>query len=73
MYANLLESLKRKGISLIAAAAAVDMPEAIFKEKALNGGSFFIEEAFTLKRKLFPEPETSIAYLFERTDSKEAE
>lgn len=66
MYANLLDSLKRKGLSLNAAAAAVGMPEATFRTKAQDR-SFYFEEAIAIKRNLFPEMD--LAYLFEKTES----
>lgn len=64
MYANLSEAIKKKGISLNAAAAAIGMPEATFRTK-LNGRSFYVDEAFAVKRELFPEMD--LAFLFERT------
>ena len=64
MYANLIDSLKRKGISMNAAAAAAGMPEATFRTKAQDR-SFYFEEAMTIKRNLFPEMD--IMFLFEKT------
>ena len=64
MYANLLESLKKKGISLNAAAAAAGMPEATFRTKAQDR-SFYFEEAIRIRENLFPEMD--LIYLFEKT------
>lgn len=63
MYANLNECLKKKGISINAAAALVHMPEATFRTK-VQERSFSIEEAFVVKDNLFPELE--LRYLFEK-------
>jgi hypothetical protein len=63
MYANLEKSLKQKGLSVRAAAAAVGMPEATFRTK-LNERSFDVEEAFKIRDDLFPE--LDIFYLFEK-------
>ncbi|MBR1750241.1 MAG: DNA-binding protein [Ruminococcus sp.] len=68
MYANLIESLKKKGISLNAAAAATGMAEATFRTK-VQGRSFYFEEAVKIKKNLFPEMD--IFYLFEKVDVEE--
>lgn len=65
MYKNLLENLKKKGISINAAAAVIGMPEATFRTKAYER-SFYFEEAMKIKRNLFPEMD--ICYLFCRDD-----
>lgn len=65
MYVNLLENLRRKGISLNAAALAVGMPEATFRTKAQER-SFYVEEAFNIKENLFPE--LDFKYLFKKSD-----
>lgn len=65
MYTNLDNSLKQKGISLYAAASAIDMPEATFRTK-LQSRSFSVDEAFMVKRHLFPEMD--IFYLFKKDD-----
>ena len=64
MYENLTRELKRKGISVTAAAAAINMPEPTFRSK-LNGRSecgFTVEQAMSLKNSLFPEMD--FIYLF---------
>lgn len=68
MYANLLENLQRKGISINAAALAIGMPEATFRTK-IQDRSFYVEEAFYIKENLFPE--LDFKYLFKRTDEKQ--
>lgn len=68
MYANLLENLQRKGISINAAALAIGMPEATFRTKIQNR-SFYVEEAFYIKENLFPE--LDFKYLFKRADEKQ--
>lgn len=70
MYANLIDSLKKKGISINAAAAAAGMPEATFRTKAQER-SFYFEEAIMIKQNLFPEMDLN--YLFEKTDTKPVE
>lgn len=64
MYANLKDSLNKKGISVTAAAALVGMPEATFRTKTFDR-SFTIEEAFKIKDNLFPDMD--IRFLFDRT------
>lgn len=61
MYANLIDSLRKKGISINAAAAAIRMPESTFRTKA-NDRSFSVEEAYLIKDNLFPE--VDMRYLF---------
>ena len=61
MYANLVESLRKKGISINAAAAAISMPESTFRTKTKDR-SFSIEEAYAIKDNLFPEAD--MRYLF---------
>lgn len=68
MYANLLENLQRKGISINAAALAIGMPEATFRTK-IQDRSFYVEEAFYIKENLFPE--LDFKYLFKRADEKQ--
>lgn len=63
MYTNLIESLQKKGISLNAAAALVQMPEATFRTK-VQDRSFYIEEAMKIKDNLFPE--LDLRYLFKK-------
>ena len=65
MYANLSKELKKKGLSILAAANTLGMPEPTFRTK-VNDRSFSVEEAFAIKDNLFPE--FDIAYLFERND-----
>lgn len=65
MYANLLENLQRKGISINAAALAIGMPEATFRTK-VQDRSFYVEEAFYIKENLFPE--LDFKYLFKKSD-----
>lgn len=72
MYENLSNALKAKGLSFTAAASILNMPEPTFRAK-MNGKSqcgFSIEEAFSIKRNLFPE--LDIAYLFAKTESQSA-
>ena len=66
MYANLVDSMKKKGISFYAAAAAAGMPEATFRTK-VQDRSFYFEEAIKIKRNLFPEMD--LTFLFEKTES----
>jgi|GEM_PF-800358 len=65
MYQILLDNLKKKGISINAAATLIGMPEATFRTKAYDR-SFYFEEAMIIKRNLFPE--LDICYLFQRDD-----
>lgn len=68
LYENLSTALKSKGLSLNAAATILGMPEPTFRAK-LSGRSqcgFSIDEAFTIKRNLFPEMD--ISYLFARDE-----
>ncbi len=67
MYANLLENLQRKGISINAAALAIGMPEATFRTK-VQDRSFYVEEAFYIKENLFPE--LDFKYLFKKSDEE---
>lgn len=72
MYENLSNALKSKGLSFTVAAAILNMPEATFRAK-MNGKSqcgFSIEEAFSIKRNLFPE--LDIAFLFAKSESQTA-
>lgn len=69
MYENLTNELKRKGISVAAAAAAIDMPEPTFRSK-LYGRSecgFTVEQAMKLKNNLFPEMD--FIYLFTKSEN----
>ena len=66
MYANLNEHLKKKGLSMTAAANLLQMPEATFRTK-LQDRSFSVEEAFKIKSNLFPEMD--IFYLFQKESS----
>lgn len=63
MYTNLNDSLKRKGLSISAAAKLLSIPEATFRTK-LQERSFNVEEAIRIKENLFPE--LDIFYLFKR-------
>lgn len=65
MYRNLENELKRKGLSVNAAAAAIGMPEPTFRGKlSVKDRSFSIEEAIRIKLNLFPE--LDIMYLFKK-------
>ena len=65
MYKNLENELKRKGLSVNAAAAAIGMPEPTFRGKlSVKERSFSIEEAIKIKLNLFPE--LDIMYLFKK-------
>ena len=65
MYKNLLYSLQKKGISINAAAAAIQMPEATFRTKAQNR-SFYFEEALEIRDNLFPE--LDLRFLFKKDE-----
>ena len=68
MYSNLSAELKRKGLSINAAAAAIGMPEPTFRGKmSVPDRSFTIEEAVKIKMNLFPEMD--IVYLFQKEES----
>ena len=65
MYNHLAEALKKKGLSINAAAAAIGMPEPTFRGKmSVPDRSFSIEEAIKIKLNLFPEMD--IQSLFEK-------
>lgn len=66
MYANLHDSLKKKGLSVNATASAIKMPEATFRKKLFER-EFSIEEAYRIKDNLFPEMD--MRYLFEKTST----
>jgi hypothetical protein len=67
MYNHLAEALKKKGLSINAAAAAIGMPEPTFRGKmSVPDRSFSIEEAIKIKLNLFPEMD--IQFLFEKED-----
>lgn len=67
MYCNLENELKRKGLSVNAAAAAIGMPEPTFRGKlSIEDRSFSIEEAIRIKLNLFPE--LDIFYLFKQNE-----
>lgn len=68
MYANLRDSLNKKGLSLNAAAKIIGIPEPTFRTK-VQERSFSVEEAFLIKENLFPEMD--FAYLFKRSSDKE--
>lgn len=68
MYANLKDSLNKKGLSLNAAAKILGMPEPTFRTK-VHERSFSVEEAFLIKENLFPEMD--FAYLFKRSSDSE--
>lgn len=70
MYIHLENELKKKGISINAAAAAIGMPEPTFRGKMSLDRSFSIEEAIRIKMNLFPE--LDILYLFKNDDEKGA-
>ena len=61
MYNNLDKTLKENAFSFRAAAAAIGMSEATFRNK-MNGGSFSIGEAFDIRERLLPRYD--IYYLF---------
>ncbi|MDE6733787.1 MAG: DNA-binding protein [Oscillospiraceae bacterium] len=68
MYENLANELKRKGISVTAAAKMAEMPEPTFRSK-LNGRSecgFTVDEAMSIKFNIFPEMD--FIYLFTKSD-----
>ena len=67
MYANLDRELSANKVSWRAAAAAIDMAEATFRNK-ITVGKFDIDEAFKIKRRLLPKFE--IEYLFEKSAEK---
>jgi hypothetical protein len=66
MYANLDRELSANKVSWRAAAEAIAMPEATFRNK-ITDGRFTIEEAFKIKRRLLPKFE--LEYLFESSDA----
>lgn len=66
MYKNLLNSLQNKGISINAAAAAIQMPEATFRTKAQNR-SFYFKEALQIRDNLFPE--LDLRFLFKKDEA----
>lgn len=73
MYENLSRELKKKGISVTAAANATGVPEPTFRSK-LNGRSecgFTVEQAINIKANLFPE--LDFFYLFTREDKTAAD
>lgn len=66
MYTNLSNQLRAKGLSWNAA-AAIGMPEPIFRGKmTVKERSFSIEEAIKIKLNLFPEMD--MMYLFKKAD-----
>lgn len=65
MYSNLIDNLKKKGISINAAANLVDMPEATFRTKAYER-DFKFDEALKIRDNLFPE--LDLVYLFTKTN-----
>lgn len=67
MYNNLERELKKKGLSVNAAALAIGMPEPTFRGKlTIKDRSFTFEEAARIKANLFPE--LDIFYLFKRDE-----
>lgn len=70
MYANLHDSLKKKGLSVNATALAIKMPEATFRKKLFER-DFSIDEAYRIKDNLFPEMD--MRFLFEKSKSREEE
>ena len=67
MYVNLENELKKKGLSVNAAAAAIAMPEPTFRGKlTVKDRCFSVDEAIKIKLNLFPE--LDIFYLFKRDD-----
>ncbi len=67
MYNNLERELKKKGLSVNAAALAIGMPEPTFRGKlTIKDRSFTFEEAARIKVNLFPE--LDIFYLFKRDE-----
>ncbi|MBR3421513.1 MAG: hypothetical protein IKG98_05565 [Ruminococcus sp.] len=69
MYINLENELKKKGLSVNAAAAAIGMPEPTFRGKlSVEDRSFSIEEAIRIKLNLFPE--LDIFYLFKKEEKR---
>lgn len=72
MYENLMRELKKKGVSVTAAAATTGIPEPTFRSK-LNGRSecgFTVEQAMDIKNNLFPEMD--FIYLFTKNEKAEA-
>lgn len=67
MYANLMDQLNKKSISINAAAKIIDMPEATLRTK-IQSRSFDVDEAFTLRDNLFPE--FDMRYLFKKEETK---
>lgn len=68
MYNNLDRELGASKLSWRNAAAAIGMPESTFRNK-LKDGTFNIEEAFLIKRRLFPKYD--LEYLFEHTKASQ--
>ena len=67
MYENLSNSIKSKGLSFRAVAAAIGMPEPTFRSK-IDGRSecgFTFEEAICIKENLFPEMD--LRFLFAKS------
>lgn len=69
MYANLDKELGANKISWRSAAAAINMPEATFRNK-ITAGRFAIDEAFKIKSRLLPKFE--LEYLFENDEAEQA-
>ena len=61
MYQNLKKELGANRLSMRAAAAAIGMAEATFRNKMLRG-NFTVTEAFAIKERLLPKYD--IEYLF---------
>jgi hypothetical protein len=69
MYSNLEKELRKKGLSVNAAALAIGMPEPTFRGKlTVKDRSFSFEEAARIKNNLFPE--LDIFYLFKREEEE---
>ncbi len=66
MYPNLIKAMNDKRLSFNAAAAVVKMPEATYRTK-VQTRSFTVEEAFEIKKHMFPEYD--LPFLFERIDT----
>lgn len=66
MYSNLIDNLQKKGISINAAAALMNMSESTFRTKVYER-DFKFGEALKIRDNLFPE--LDLIYLFKKTES----
>lgn len=67
-YRNLAAEMARKGISKKDIAKSLNMRYQTFLDKTSGKSRLYIDEAFKIKEKFFPECE--IEYLFETDDNK---